>query len=185
MRWSRRMGRATPPSEQRQGVPPTAAEAHGLLRAARWAREESPRCLGAEARPRLCPESCSAHPICPLTLPLATQVTPHPAEQPHRYPMSQGGTQCRRRRRSGSLEHTGLQPPTPRAAASNLPYIGLQPRRRGCSLWYVLLAGAAGLSELAGAATRLFYLSEEAREGKRAFLEKRPPRFRELLSSKL
>jgi naphthoate synthase len=49
----------------------------------------------------------------------------------------------------------------------------------------VLLAGAAGLSELAGAATRLFYLSEEAREGKRAFLEKRPPRFRELLSSKL
>ena len=45
--------------------------------------------------------------------------------------------------------------------------------------------GAAGLSELAGAATRLFYLSEEAAEGKRAFLEKRPPRFRELLSSKL
>ena len=41
------------------------------------------------------------------------------------------------------------------------------------------------LSELAGAATRLFYLSEEAAEGKRAFLEKRPPRFRELLSSKL
>ena len=181
-------GRAT------YGCPPSPpAEAHGLLRAARWARErererereESPRYSGAEARPRLCPESCPAHPICPLALPVATQVAPHPAEQPHRYPVSQGGTQCRRRRRSGSLEHTGLQPQTPRAAASNLPYIGLQPRRRGCSLWYVLLAGAAGLSELAGAATRLFYLSEEAREGKRAFLEKRPPRFRELLSSKL
>ena len=45
--------------------------------------------------------------------------------------------------------------------------------------------GAAGLSELAGTATRLFYLSEEAKEGKRAFLEKRPPRFRELPMSKL
>ena len=62
----------------------------------------------------------------------------------------------------------------------------MPPRERcGSSPWYPLRAGAAGLSELAGAATRLFYLSEEAAEGKRAFLEKRPPRFRALLSSKL
>lgn len=45
--------------------------------------------------------------------------------------------------------------------------------------------GAAGQAELAGAATRLFYLSDEAKEGKRAFLEKRPPAFRQVPSSKL
>ena len=45
--------------------------------------------------------------------------------------------------------------------------------------------GAAGLSELAGAATRLFYLSEEAKEGRDAFLEKRPNRMRQLPRSKL
>jgi naphthoate synthase len=37
--------------------------------------------------------------------------------------------------------------------------------------------GQAGLQELAGNATLLFYLTEEAREGKRAFLEKRTPDF--------
>lgn len=37
--------------------------------------------------------------------------------------------------------------------------------------------GQAGLQELAGNATLLFYLSEEAQEGKRAFLEKRKPDF--------
>jgi naphthoate synthase len=37
--------------------------------------------------------------------------------------------------------------------------------------------GIAGLSQLAGEATRLFYQSEEAVEGKEAFLEKRPPQF--------
>lgn len=37
--------------------------------------------------------------------------------------------------------------------------------------------GHAGLSQLAGEATRLFYQSEEAKEGKNAFLEKRPPDF--------
>lgn len=38
--------------------------------------------------------------------------------------------------------------------------------------------GQAGLQELAGDATLLFYMTEEAAEGKRAFLEKRPPDFR-------
>jgi naphthoate synthase len=38
--------------------------------------------------------------------------------------------------------------------------------------------GLAGLQELAGDATMLFYLTEEAHEGSRAFLEKREPDFR-------
>lgn len=38
--------------------------------------------------------------------------------------------------------------------------------------------GHAGLSQLAGEATRMFYQSQEAKEGKQAFLEKRKPRFR-------
>ncbi len=37
--------------------------------------------------------------------------------------------------------------------------------------------GLAGLQQLAGDATLLFYMSEEAQEGKQAFLEKRKPRF--------
>lgn len=37
--------------------------------------------------------------------------------------------------------------------------------------------GQAGLQELAGNATLLFYMTEEAQEGKRAFLEKRKPDF--------
>jgi naphthoate synthase len=37
--------------------------------------------------------------------------------------------------------------------------------------------GQAGLQELAGNATLLFYLTEEGQEGKQAFLEKRPPDF--------
>jgi naphthoate synthase len=37
--------------------------------------------------------------------------------------------------------------------------------------------GQAGLQELAGNATLLFYMTEEGREGKEAFLEKRPPDF--------
>lgn len=43
----------------------------------------------------------------------------------------------------------------------------------------------AGQAELAGAATRLYYLSEEGKEGKQAFLEKRTPQFRKLPSSRL
>jgi naphthoate synthase len=39
--------------------------------------------------------------------------------------------------------------------------------------------GQAGLQELAGDATLLFYMTEEAAEGRRAFLEKRPPNFRQ------
>ena len=39
--------------------------------------------------------------------------------------------------------------------------------------------GLAGLQQLAGDATLLYYLTEEAREGRDAFLEKRPPRFRD------
>lgn len=38
--------------------------------------------------------------------------------------------------------------------------------------------GQAGIQELAGNATLLFYMTEEAQEGKRAFLEKRKPNFR-------
>ncbi len=38
--------------------------------------------------------------------------------------------------------------------------------------------GQAGLQELAGNATLLFYLTEEGREGKEAFLEKRKPDFK-------
>jgi len=37
--------------------------------------------------------------------------------------------------------------------------------------------GQAGLQELAGHATMLFYMTEEGQEGKRAYLEKRPPAF--------
>jgi 1,4-dihydroxy-2-naphthoyl-CoA synthase len=35
--------------------------------------------------------------------------------------------------------------------------------------------GAAGIQELGGSATMLFYNSEEGSEGRRAYLEKRPP----------
>mmetsp|Transcript_38778 Transcript_38778/g.51098 ORF Transcript_38778/g.51098 Transcript_38778/m.51098 type:complete len:304 (-) Transcript_38778:307-1218(-) len=45
--------------------------------------------------------------------------------------------------------------------------------------------GGAGQMQLAGNATRLFYLSEEGKEGRNAFMEKRPPQFRKLPSSKL
>ncbi len=38
--------------------------------------------------------------------------------------------------------------------------------------------GQAGLQELAGNATLLYYLSEEGQEGRDAYLEKRPPDFR-------
>ena len=38
--------------------------------------------------------------------------------------------------------------------------------------------GQTGLQQLAGDATLLFYLTEEAQEGKQAFLEKRDPDFR-------
>jgi len=39
------------------------------------------------------------------------------------------------------------------------------------------LDGQAGLQELAGNATLLYYLSEEAQEGRNAFMEKRKPDF--------
>ncbi len=39
--------------------------------------------------------------------------------------------------------------------------------------------GQAGLQELAGNATLLYYLSQESAEGKQAFLEKRPPDFKQ------
>ena len=39
------------------------------------------------------------------------------------------------------------------------------------------LDGQAGLQEFAGNATMLYYMTEEAQEGKKAFLEKRPPDF--------
>jgi naphthoate synthase len=37
--------------------------------------------------------------------------------------------------------------------------------------------GLAGIQQLAGDATLLYYMTEEAQEGKNAFLEKRPPDF--------
>ena len=37
--------------------------------------------------------------------------------------------------------------------------------------------GLAGIQQLAGDATRLFYMTEEGSEGKNAFLEKRKPDF--------
>jgi naphthoate synthase len=37
--------------------------------------------------------------------------------------------------------------------------------------------GQVGLMDLAGSATLLYYLSEEAKEGERAFLEQRPTNF--------
>ena len=37
--------------------------------------------------------------------------------------------------------------------------------------------GQAGLQELAGNVTMLFYMSEEGQEGRNAYLEKRPPDF--------
>ena len=40
------------------------------------------------------------------------------------------------------------------------------------------LDGQAGIQELAGDATMLYYLTEEAQEGKQAFLEKRKPDFK-------
>ncbi len=39
--------------------------------------------------------------------------------------------------------------------------------------------GQAGLQELAGNATLLYYMTDEGAEGKQAFLEKRPPNFRD------
>ena len=39
------------------------------------------------------------------------------------------------------------------------------------------LDGQAGIQELAGNSTLLYYLTEEAQEGKNAFLEKRDPDF--------
>ena len=41
------------------------------------------------------------------------------------------------------------------------------------------LDGQHGIMELAGNATLLYYLTEEAQEGKKAFLEKRDPNFQQ------
>lgn len=43
------------------------------------------------------------------------------------------------------------------------------------------LDGQAGIQELAGDATMLYYLTEEAQEGKNAFLEKRKPNFKQFV----
>ena len=42
------------------------------------------------------------------------------------------------------------------------------------------LDGQAGIQELAGDATMLYYMTDEAQEGGKAFLEKRRPPFRRL-----
>ena len=41
------------------------------------------------------------------------------------------------------------------------------------------LDGQSGIQELAGDATMLYYMTEEAQEGGRAFLEKRRPKWQE------
>ena len=41
--------------------------------------------------------------------------------------------------------------------------------------------GAAGISQMGGEITRLFYMSEESQEGRNAFLERRAPQFRSKL----
>ena len=41
------------------------------------------------------------------------------------------------------------------------------------------LDGQSGIQELAGDATLLYYLTDEAQEGKNAFLEKRKPNFKQ------
>ena len=41
------------------------------------------------------------------------------------------------------------------------------------------LDGQAGIQELAGDATMLYYMTDEAQEGGKAFLEKRPPNFKQ------
>jgi naphthoate synthase len=46
------------------------------------------------------------------------------------------------------------------------------------SAFNAALDGQAGVQELAGNATLLYYMSEEAQEGKRAYLEKRKPDFK-------
>lgn len=45
--------------------------------------------------------------------------------------------------------------------------------------------GAAGITLLGGHLTRLFYMSEEGKEGKAAFLERRAPNFHHITSSRL
>lgn len=44
--------------------------------------------------------------------------------------------------------------------------------------------GHSGLSQLAGEATRMFYQSEEGKEGRNAYLEKRQPQFLSVISQK-
>ncbi len=43
--------------------------------------------------------------------------------------------------------------------------------------WGLQEDGQAGIQELGGNATLLFYQTEEGNEGRRAYLEKRPPDF--------
>jgi len=59
-------------------------------------------------------------------------------------------------------------------------------QKKAREIWYLCmlksafnaeLDGQAGIQELAGNATLLYYLSDEAKEGKNAFLEKREPDF--------
>ncbi len=45
--------------------------------------------------------------------------------------------------------------------------------------------GAAGITLLGGHLTRLFYMTEEGKEGKAAFLERRSPKFHQIPQSRL
>ena len=45
--------------------------------------------------------------------------------------------------------------------------------------------GSAGISLMGGHITRLFYMTDEAKEGRDAYLERRAPEFRKIPQSKL
>ena len=147
LRWWRRMGRVALPAVAERGHldygcrgwPPTASQAaedHACSEppseppSAPPSRGESRLAAWVLRRGRARAPSLAPHPTCLLTLPLTAQVAPHPAEQPHRDSVSQGGAQCRRRRRGGSLQHTGRSPSTQGCSPEPPILHRVQPRER-------------------------------------------------------
>jgi len=72
----------------------------------------------------------------------------------------------------GTLEETGIE--WAREILQNSP-LSIRLLK---SAFNAELDGQAGIQELAGNATLLYYMSEEAQEGKKSYLEKRKPNFR-------